>query len=188
MTRVERTDSRGDARATDYAYDASGRLETVASDGNLDTYGYDESGNLMTVTRGDGGVLVTARFDDRDRLLAHGDRSFRYSADGTLLEVDGPDGTTTFDVDDLGALRSVLLAEGRRIDYVIDAGGRRIGRMVDGVLTDGYLYSVDDSIVAWTDGSGQMIARFAYDDLAGSRSYGATGRNWPWSPTKSARP
>ncbi len=74
VTRVERTDSRGDARATDYAYDASGRLESVASDGNLDTYGYDESGNLMTVTRGDGGVLVTARFDDRDRLLAHGDR------------------------------------------------------------------------------------------------------------------
>ncbi len=102
--------------------------------------------------------------------------------------MDGPDGTTTFDVDDLGALRSVLLAEGRRIDYVIDAGGRRIGRMVDGVLTDGYLYSVDDSIVAWTDGSGQVIARFAYDDLGRLALVRREGRNWPWSPTKSARP
>lgn len=159
---IERTDASGASTSTTYTYDATGRVMAMDQAGVTETYSYDESGN-RTVLSG-GTVAFEATFDDRDRLLTWADETFRYSPDGTLLEREGPEGRTTYDFDDLRQLRSVTLPDGRRVEYLIDAGGRRIGRMVDGVLTDGYLYGVDDSIVAWLDGSGALVAHFAYDD------------------------
>ena len=163
VTLVERTDAAGDATHTGFGYDGTGRLSRTERDGVATTYAYDATGNRLTVSR-DGKVRASATYDDRDRIVKVGEESFTSSPDGTLLGRIGADGPTTFDFDDLGDLRSVALAGGRRIEYVIDAGGRRIGRSVDGVLIDGFLYDVDDSIVAWTDGSGRVVARFAYDD------------------------
>ncbi|HET9851634.1 MAG TPA: RHS repeat-associated core domain-containing protein [Candidatus Limnocylindrales bacterium] len=162
VTRVDRTDAAARLSVSSYGYDATNRLTAYQRDAMSTTYAYDASGNRTGVTRGTS--TTTETFDDRDRLVERADQAYRFSPDGTLLERIGPKGTTTYEFDDLGALRSVVLPGGRRIDYVIDAGGRRIGRMVDGVLTDGYLYGVDDAIVAWTDGAGDVRAQFAYDD------------------------
>ena len=104
--------------------------------------------------------------------MASGGDTFGYEPDGTLRERRSADGATvSYDFDDLGALRSVGQADGGRIDYVIDAGGRRVGRMVDGVLTEGYVYGIDDSIVAQTDGAGR-----SWRDLHTTSSVG-----WRWS-------
>ncbi len=45
---------------------------------------------------------------------------------------------------------------------MIDAAGRRIGKKVGGVLTDGFLYQDALNPVAELDGSGAVVATFAY--------------------------
>ena len=49
-----------------------------------------------------------------------------------------------------------------RIDYVIDAFGRRIGKKVNGVLTQGFLYESDLRIAAELTPSGAVLTRFVY--------------------------
>jgi RHS repeat-associated protein len=150
------------SRAMTFTYDAIGRLASQMLDGKRPTgYAYDDSGNLVGIT---GPGAATATYDDRDRLETRGSATLTYDPDGSLRRRDGPTGGATYDVDDLGALRSVSLADGRRVDYIIDGAGRRIGRKVDGILTDGYLYGLDGLVAAWLDGSGKIRARFAYDD------------------------
>ncbi len=56
----------------------------------------------------------------------------------------------------------MVLADGLTIDYVIDAAGRRIGKKVGGVLTKGFLYQDALNPVAELDGSGAVVATFAY--------------------------
>jgi RHS repeat-associated protein len=162
VTTEARTGVDGSMATTTFRYDTTGRLLGFDRDGTTTTNGFDASGNRLTVSRG--AISVRASYDDRDRIVSQGAATYRWDPDGTLLERDDAAGRTTYDFDDLGALHAVGLPDGRRVEYVVDAGGRRIGRSVDGELTDGYLYDVDDSIVAWTDGSGAVIARFAYDD------------------------
>jgi RHS repeat-associated protein len=53
--------------------------------------------------------------------------------------------------------------------YVIDLQNRRIGKKVNGVLTQGFLYQDQLNPVAELDGSGNVVARFVY----------ATGINVP---------
>ncbi|MBF0134527.1 MAG: RHS repeat protein, partial [Magnetococcales bacterium] len=43
-------------------------------------------------------------------------------------------GTTHYDYDALGNLLGVTLANGTRLDYLIDGQNRRIGRKVNGIL------------------------------------------------------
>jgi hypothetical protein len=46
--------------------------------------------------------------------------------------------------------------------YVIDLQNRRIGKKVNGVLTQGFLYQDGLNPVAELDGSGNVVARFVY--------------------------
>jgi RHS repeat-associated protein len=45
---------------------------------------------------------------------------------------------------------------------VIDGNNRRVGRQVDGILTQGWLYQDDLKPIAELDGSGNIVARFVY--------------------------
>ena len=58
----------------------------------------------------------------------------------------------------------MTLPGGRRIDYVIDGAGRRIGRKVNGSLVQGFLYEDELRPAAQVDGSGNVISRFVYAD------------------------
>jgi YD repeat-containing protein len=49
-------------------------------------------------------------------------------------------GTTTHTYDLVGNLIAVQLPDGRLIEYLIDGQNRRIGKKVDGVLVQGWLY------------------------------------------------
>jgi YD repeat-containing protein len=48
--------------------------------------------------------------------------------------------TVSYDYDEFGNLRGVTLADGIRIDYVLDGQSRRIGKKVNGTLVQGFLY------------------------------------------------
>jgi YD repeat-containing protein len=67
---------------------------------------------------------------------------------------------TRYDVS--GNLTAVALPNGTNIEYVIDGQSRRIGRKVNGVLTQGFLYSSQLRPVAELDGSGGVVSRFVY--------------------------
>ena len=149
-----------------YAYDAAGRLATVLRGGApFAAYEYDANGNRVREA-GPAGVL-TGTYDAQDRLVSYGDETFQYAPEGELVaRISGGD-TTRFAYDAAGRLTSATLPGGRRVDYLLDGGGRRIGRRVDGILRQGFLYRDRFQLVAELDSAGGMASRFVY----GTRKY-----------------
>ncbi len=68
--------------------------------------------------------------------------------------------TTSYSYDHFGNLRKVVLPNGRVIEYVIDGQNRRIGKKIDGVLVQAWLYGGQRGIAAELDGTGQVVSRF----------------------------
>ena len=163
VTSVTETRAGGIPVHTTYAYDTSGRLAGVSVDGTqVERDGYDAAGNRVTVKTPSGTLAAT--YDDRDRLTSWGAARYTSRPDGQLAGVTAAGATTDYTFDDFGDLRAVALPDGRRIDYLVDATGARVGKKVDGTLVAGYLYAPDGRLAALTDGTGAVSARFGYDD------------------------
>ena len=145
-----------------YTYDAAGRLETVTRDGILSaTYGYDTNGNRTSTTTTAG--TTTATYDAQDRLQQWSDTSYTYTAAGELLTKSEPGvGTTTYTYDVQGNLRHVALPTGTVIQYEVDALNRRVGRLVNGARTLGWLWAGTLRPVAELDSAGNLVSRFVY--------------------------
>ncbi len=69
---------------------------------------------------------------------------------------------TLYTYDALGNLTQVDLPDGRIISYVIDGQNRRVGKKVDGILVQGWLFEDQLNPVAELDGAGNVVARFVY--------------------------
>ena len=78
-----------------------------------------------------------------------------------LIKIE-PTGTTSYNYDVYGNLRGVTMADGTVIEYVIDAGNRRIGKKVNGALVEGFIYKDQPEPVAELDGAGNVVARIVY--------------------------
>jgi len=61
-----------------------------------------------------------------------------------------------------GNLRGVTLANGTEITYLIDGRNRRVGKKINGVLVESFLYKDSLRHVGWYDGSGALKAQFIY--------------------------
>jgi RHS repeat-associated protein len=70
--------------------------------------------------------------------------------------------TTRYTYDVLTNLLKVKLPTGDKIEYIVDGKDRRIGKKVNGVLTQAYLYQGDTNPVAILDSNGQITAQFIY--------------------------
>jgi RHS repeat-associated protein len=155
---------------TTYAssYDASGRLVEVRRDGAIsEQYSYDPNGNRLSATVA--GVTSNGTYDAQDRLLTYGGQSFTYLPSGELgTRVQGAQ-TTTYDYDIQGNLVAVTLPDGRQLSYLIDGQNRRVGKLVNGALVQGFLYESQLRAIAELDGAGNIVSRFVY----------ATGVNVP---------
>jgi RHS repeat-associated protein len=121
------------------------------------TYGYDANGNRTQVN---GATVATV--DDQDRLLTQDGASYTHTANGELQSKTRSGQTTRYDYDVLGNLRQVTLPNGTQIEYLIDGQNRSIGKKVNGVLTQGFLYQSALQIAAELDGNHQIISRFVY--------------------------
>jgi RHS repeat-associated protein len=151
----------GESIAYSYTYDVAGRLTEVQRNGStIATYAYDTNGNRLSYTSPDG--TLNGAYDLQDRLLRYGSSTYSYTANGELRHKTAPGQTTTYDYDALGNLRAVLLPDGKQIEYVIDGRNRRVGKKINGVLLQGFLYDGDLRPVAELDGRGQITARFIY--------------------------
>jgi RHS repeat-associated protein len=159
-----------------YEYDGAGRLAAVTVDGNLASqYGYDENGNRTSTTAS--GTSFGAVYDAQDRLLSYGDATYIFGPNGDLQQRTRASeaNATHYTYDVLGNLVSVVLPDGKQIEYIIDAQNRRVGKKVNGILTQGFLYDGQLRIVAELDGSNVVASRFVYATQGHSPDYFVKG-------------
>jgi RHS repeat-associated protein len=155
-----------------YDYDDIGRLTDVKQDGVLTAhYEYDANGNRTRAQYPVSAVDISGSYDDQDRLLSYGPNTYNYTANGELFSKTNASGTAGFSYDVLGNLRATTLVDGTSIEYVIDAQDRRVGKKINGTLTQGFLYDGQLQIVAELDGPGNVVSRFVYGDRSNVPSY-----------------
>jgi RHS repeat-associated protein len=161
---VEKTETvTGESTTYSYSYDEEGNLKEVKQDGSLvASYAYDENGNRLSRTTPSG--ITEGSYDVQDRLTSYGNNDYTYTPDGHLKsKTDRTTGeTTSYAYDALGNLLSVELPDGKKVEYVVDAADRRVGKKVNGQLVQGFLYQGQLAPVAELDGAGNVVSRFAY--------------------------
>ena len=161
---VEKTESvSGESTTYSYSYDEKGSLKEVRRDGNLvASYTYDENGNRLSRATPSGTTEGT--YDAQDRLTSYGGNDYAYTPDGHLKsKTDRATGeTTSYAYDALGNLLSVTLPDGKKVEYVVDAADRRVGKKVNGQLVQGFLYQGNLAPAAELDGSGNVVSQFIY--------------------------
>jgi len=166
--RIEVVD--GITRVCQYGYDLAGRLRTVTRNGDLVVlYTYDANGNRLSA-EGEAG-LVTASYDDQDRLLTYGHVSYTYGANGELATRTVASQTTSYVYDTLGNLVQVTKPNGEVITYTIDGRGRRVGKSVNVTRVKGWLYADQLRPIAELDGAGDVVSRFVYGSRANVPEY-----------------
>jgi len=142
-----------------YTYDAVGRLTDATTDATATShYEYDANGNRLVGP----GLTASPVYDNQDRLLSYRSCSYTYKNDGSLQAKTCLDGTTTYDYDAFGNLRAVALPNGTAITYLIDGKNRRIGKKINGVLLESFVYEDRLKHIGWYDGSGALKAQFIY--------------------------
>jgi len=165
LGRIVRRDETVEGVAThyEYAYDLAGRLTDVWTDGVLTAhYTFDANGNRLSKTTPTATDIGT--YDHQDRVQTYGGFSYVFDAAGVLTSKTNvaTNEITAFDYDVLGNLRSVSLADGRLIEYEIDARHRRVGKKVDGVIDLRLIYLNQLEPVAMLDGANNVVATFVY--------------------------
>jgi RHS repeat-associated protein len=147
----------------DYIYDAAGRLEEVEKNSTrISTYDYDDNGNRLSYTDEVGSVTVNGVYDDQDRLISYGTKTYSYTKNGELSTKTDSGNDTEYEYDVLGNLLNVTLPDGTSIDYVVDGLNRRIGKKINDTLVQGFLYMGQLHPVAELDGSNNIVSRFVY--------------------------
>ena len=143
-----------------YVYDVAGRLAEVRQDGLLsETYTYDSNDNRLTGPQ----AAVTYTYDAQDRLTQRsGPQGYTHTPNGERQNKIGAGQTTTYRYDSLGHLSGVSSPDGAQIDYVLDGVGRRVGKRINGVLVQAFLYQDGLRPIAELDGAGNVVSRFVY--------------------------
>jgi RHS repeat-associated protein len=153
-----------------YNYDLGDRLAAVFQNGaSVATYGYDSNNNRVAFS-GPGGP-ANGTYDDQDRLIQYGAVIYTYTDSGNLKTRNVTGQITSYDYDALGNLITVTLPDATRIEYVIDGFSRRIGKKVNGILRQGFLYDGQLRRIAELDGSGNVVSRFVYGTRNGVPDY-----------------
>ena len=150
-----------------YTYDPMGRMLTVTKDGALvEEYQYGPNGariSEVNILRG----ITTPKsytYSDEDHLLQAGTTTYQYDSDGFLVtKTEGTD-VTQYSYSSRGELLQVVLPDGKTIDYLYDPLGRRIAKIVDGVVIEKYLWQGLTRLLAVYDGIDNLIIRFEYAD------------------------
>ena len=144
-----------------YGYDLTGRLTSVTKNGvTVESYAFDNNGNRTSATVN--GINVSANYDAQDRLLQYGSATYVHDAAGNLQSKSTNGQTTTYQYDQVGNLLGSTLPGGTTISYVIDGRDRRVGKKVNNLLVQQFLYSNSLRPAAELDGAGNIVSRFVY--------------------------
>lgn len=160
----------GEDHVFTYEYDVRGRLIEVTRDGAVSSaYSYDDNGNRLTATIGE--TALDAGYDAQDRLVQFGATSYGFDARGRMIEKRAGASVTSYRHDVLGPLRGVTLPDGREVEYVLDPGGRRVGKKLNGAFERQWLYRDDLSPVAELAPNGALVSRFVYGESVNVPDY-----------------
>lgn len=144
-----------------YGYDVSGRLTDVQLGGQpLAHYGFDANGNRTSIFQGS--TATAATYDAQDRLVQVGNVAYTYTANGDLASKTQNGSSVSYAYDSLGNLVTVIDASGIRTDYIVDGRNRRVGKRVNGVAVQGFLWQDQLKIAAELDGAGNVVSSFVY--------------------------
>jgi RHS repeat-associated protein len=166
----------GIAHIYNYKYDLVGRLTNVSIDGvQVSQYVYDTNGNRISYMNPSG--TINGTYDNQDRLLQYGSMMYNYTKNGELLSKTNGSQTTNYRYDALGNLMNATLPDGTQISYLIDGANRRVGKKVNGVLIQGFLYRDQINPVAEIDNSGNIVSRFVYSRDDNIPDYMSKGGN-----------
>jgi RHS repeat-associated protein len=159
VSRTETVD--GETVSYQYAYDALGQLREVYHNSALySVYDYDPNGNRLSY-KGPHGTTV-GFYDNQDRMLSYGDNTYQYTENGELRSKTNGEGTTFYNYDVVGNLLKVDLPTGTTIDYIVDGRNRRIGKKINSVLKQGFIYQDQLKPIAELDGAGNVVTLFFY--------------------------
>jgi RHS repeat-associated protein len=182
---LQRTETIGTAPPVywNYAYDGAGRLASVTSGTaaagfTVAQYSYDADDNRIGYDLSEAQTAsASGTYDAQDRMTAYGptgaQTSYVYGANGELQsKTDASGNTTSYVYDVFGNLLHVTLPGGStQIDYIVDGQNRRVGKIVNGQLAQGFLYQNQLNPVAQLDGSGNVVSRFVYGTRANVPDY-----------------
>ncbi|MEQ1723741.1 MAG: RHS repeat-associated core domain-containing protein, partial [Pseudobdellovibrio sp.] len=115
-----------------------------------------------------------ASHDNEDKLLTlRGsiNRDYTYTDDGDIKTMTNCYGTTSYDYDVIGNLKKVTLADGKVIEYKVDASNRRIKKLVNGVTKEYYLWYDQIHIAAILDENKAPKLTYIYGPESNSPSY-----------------
>jgi len=144
-----------------YDYLPAGQLDLVTLNSSMVAdYGYDTNGNRTSLVTGSG--TASGTYDVQDRVETWDGVTFVFSDNGDLVSrTDGGD-VTSYSYDGLGNLLNVTLPDTTSSDYVVDGLDRRVGKKVNSVLTQGFLYKDALNVIAELDGANNLVSRFVY--------------------------
>lgn len=159
-----------------YHYDLAGRLDEVRENGVLvSQYVYDDNGNRVGGFNVQG--AISGSYDEQDRITLYNGVSYEYTLNGELLTKTKSGVTTSYTYDLLGNLTQVDLPGGITVEYIIDGRNRRVGKKVNGVLEQGFLYQDGLNPVSELDGDGNVVSRFIYGSMFNIPDYMVKGGN-----------
>ncbi len=187
VTSVSETEGREEKRDLSYIYDQQGRLVAALRNGKwpVHVYKYDPNGNRIEAWTERG--FAKAQYDAQDRLIKYGKSEYKYNNNGDLVQKvenkkdwdswiwgkgDRDDQKiTSYSYDAFGNLKSVILPNKNKIEYIVDGQNRRIGKKVNGKLVQGFVYQSQTQIAAELDSNGNLVKRFVYGSKSNVPDY-----------------
>src|SRR5262249_19941342 len=149
-----------------YSYELAGRLTDVFQGGAaIEHYDYDAHGNRTGATYA-GQPAIAATFDAQDRILTHGGATYTHAITGERLSKKTAGATTTYTYGTASQLKSVTLPDGTLVDYLYDAAGRRVAKLVNGAFVQRLVYGAALGPAALVDESGDVLDRYVYGTSA----------------------
>lgn len=145
-----------------YQHDSTGRLTDVTKNGSAhSSYSYDNNSNMISQTLNSN--TINATYDDQDRLLTFGTKSFTYTQNGEVSTIfnSSTSTTNTFSYDVFGNLKQVILPS-KTLNYKVDALNHRVEKRDGITLINRFIWDRQDRVVAISGSSGLMNARFIY--------------------------
>lgn len=143
---------------------------TYPSNSNNNLSGWRQtSGTTTTVTKQTSG---TYNIDDQlTQMTGTVSRTYTYTQDGEVNTMVNASGTTTYVYDSFGYLNKATLPGGTVVEYKMDAFNRRIKKLVNGAVSEYYLWYDQTRLAAILDSSKNPKAIYVY----GSESVNTPG-------------
>lgn len=141
-----------------------------------DSFTYDSNGNRTSgIIQGS---AFSATYDDQDRILTYGSRTYNYNNNGDLSRIQwNVTDKTDFVYDVLGNLKQVTLPTGTVLTYSMDGLNNRVYKTAAGSYNYRYLYDDQKRVVAHISGANALTKEFIYASRQTVPDYMITGGN-----------